>query len=202
MRSAGHVTGGQSLGAAGRSNPTPLSLVRSAGAIAAAVTTAVGLIALVVGAALALQTRHWLHFPFTGLPATPAEAGDIFLHNLRALVSVFSVLLIVQLPFWAGEDAEPGAAHRVLRGAAELVLGAAVLANVTVVGVSLGAYGLRMIEDVAPQAPAELGAYALALALYGKGRSRPLPRATVATVGAVSVALLAVGALLETYVDL
>ena len=53
-----------------------------------------------------------------------------------------------------------------------------------------------------PHGPVELAAYALALALYLQGRRRALPRSHLARVVAVSVALLAIAAGLETFVNI
>ena len=56
-----------------------------------------------------------------------------------------------------------------------MLLGAAVAANVIVIGASFGAYGTRMLRAALPHGPVELAAYSLALALYLQGRRRPLP---------------------------
>ena len=68
-----------------------------------------------------------------------------------------------------------------------------------VVGAAVGGYGTRMVRAMLPHGPVEVAAYALALALYLLGRSRPLPTARLAGTIATSVALLAVAALLETF---
>ena len=51
-----------------------------------------------------------------------------------------------------------------------------------------------------PHGPVELAAYSLAIALYLQDRRRNLPAAYVATVAAACVALLAIAAVLETWV--
>ena len=63
------------------------STVRIAGLLAAGLTIAVCVIALVVSLTFAADARHWLAYPFAGIPARPAEAAAIFLHNLRALAA-------------------------------------------------------------------------------------------------------------------
>ena len=71
-----------------------------------------------------------------------------------------------------------------------------------VIGASLGAYGTRMVRAALPHGPVELAAYSLALALYLQGRDRPLPGRLIVAVVALSVATLALAAILETYVNL
>ncbi len=122
------------------------------------------------------------------------------MHNLSALAAVGGLLLVAQSPYWAGKI-QPGPAHRALRHAGEALLVAAVAANVIVVGVSLGAYGTRMVRAALPHGPLELAAYSLALALYLRARHQPLaPRHTLAIV-ALSISTLALAALLETFVS-
>ena len=69
-----------------------------------------------------------------------------------------------------------------------------------VVGASFGAYGTRMVRAALPHGPVELAAYSLALALYLQGRTRPLPIRHVLAVAALSVSVLALSAVLETFV--
>jgi len=83
----------------------------------------------------------------------------------------------------------------------ELILAGAIVANLLVVGAGLGAYGERMARAELPHGPVELAAYALALALYLQGRKRILPAGHLAKVVAASVALLALAATLETFVN-
>ena len=71
-----------------------------------------------------------------------------------------------------------------------------------VVGASLGAYGTRMVRAALPHGPVELAAYSLALALYLQGRREPLPSRHGRDVGALSIAALALAAVLETFVNL
>ena len=160
--------------------------VRIAGLLAAGLTIAVCVIALVVGLTFAADARHWLAYPFPGIPARPAEAAAIFLHNLRALAAIGGLLLVAQSRRWAGKPA-PGPVHRTLQRAGEAVLAAAVAANVIVVGMSLAAYGSRMARALLPHGPVELGAYSLALTLYLQGRCRRLPIRHVLAISGLSV---------------
>jgi hypothetical protein len=170
-----------------------------AAAVAGALVVATSLTALVVYLAFAASARRWLAFGFTGLPARPAEAANIFRHNICALLAVAGLLVIAQTPYWAGET-QPGRRHRLVRGAGEVLLGGAVAANVAVVGASFGAYGVRMIRAALPHGPLEFGAFSLALGLYLKGRHQPIRFGLMTLVAAVSVTGLALAALLEVYV--
>jgi hypothetical protein len=180
--------------------PSLTATVRLAGAVAAILGVACGAIALTVHVALAAAAHEWLAFPFTGIPARLAIAASIFLHNLRALAAVSGLLLIAQSALW--NTGEPGRASTILRRPGEVLLAAAVAANVVVVGASLGAYGTRMLRATLPHGPLELAAYSLALALYLQGRRRPLPLLLVLLVAALSIAALALAAVLETYVNI
>jgi hypothetical protein len=175
--------------------------VRLAGCVAATLTIACGVIVLVVHLWFAAAARRWLAFPFAGIPARPSTAAIIFSHNLRALAAVCGLLLIAQSAYWSAAGAEPGQAHRMLRGLGEALLGAGVAANLVVIGASFGAYGTRMVRAAVPHGPVELAAYSLALALYVHGRRRRLPPRSVAAVLGLSVLALALAALLETYVN-
>jgi hypothetical protein len=179
--------------------PSLADTIRLAGAVAVILAAACGVIALTVHIAFAAAVRDWLSFPFVGIPARPAIAGAIFLNNLRALAAVGGLLLIAQSAQWRA--GEPGRASTILRRSGEVLLGAAVAANVIVVGASLGAYGTQMLRATLPHGPFELAAYSLALALYLQGRRRPLPLRLVLPVAALSIAALALAAVLETYMN-
>ena len=101
-------------------------------------------------------------------------AVAIFVHNARAILGVFGLLLIAQLA--ARHPGGPGRAQRLILAGGELILAGVIAANVLVVGAGLGAYGERMARAELPHGPVELAAYALALALYLQGRRRALPR--------------------------
>ena len=131
------------------------------------------LIALATRAALAAQARSWLHYTFAGVPARPQTAVGIFANNTRELMAVFGLLLIAQLA--VRRDGRPTRAQLLLRTGGELILSGAIVANMLVVGAAIGGYGTRMVRAMLPHGPVEVAAYALALALYVQGRSRPLP---------------------------
>ena len=170
-----------------------------AAAIAGALIVGTFLIALVVEAGFGANARRWLAFDFAGLPMRPAEAVSVFRHNLGVLLAVAGLLVIAQTPYWAGET-QPGRSHRLVRGAGEMLLAGAVAANVAVVGASFGAYGARMIRAALPHGPLELCGFCLPLGLYIKGRNQPIPVWLLVVVAALSLAGLAIAALLEVYV--
>jgi hypothetical protein len=169
--------------------------------IAAALTIAVGGVALAVRVGFASSARRWLAFPFAGIAPRPVEAARIFLHNLHALAAVGGLLLVAQAPYWTARTASPGAFQRLLRRLGEALLGAAIAANVIVIGAGLGAYGARLVRAVLPHGPLEVVAYALALALYTEGRQRPLSARHLLAVSALSGFALALAAVLETFVN-
>jgi Stage II sporulation protein M len=181
--------------------PTIAETARLVASTAGVITIAVFLIALVVRAGFAASARRWLAFPFTGIPASPGEAASIFIHNLRALAAVWGMLLIARSGYSPACNGQPGVVHQTLRRLGEALLGAAVAANVIVVGASFGAYGTRMVWAALPHGPLELAAYSLSLSLYLQGRSRPLPIRHVLAVAALSISVLALAAVLETFVS-
>ena len=182
--------------------PTIAETAQLAASTAGVITIAVLLIAVVVRAGFAAGARRWLAFPFTGIPASPAEAAGIFIHNLRALAAVWGMLIIARSGYSAARNGQPGVVHRTLRRLGEALLGIVVAANVIVVGGSFGAYGTRMVRAALPHGPVELAAYSLALALYLQGRNRPLPLRHVLAMAALSISVLGLAALLETFVNL
>ena len=146
------------------------------------------LIAAVTRVAFAApRPRGWLGYRFPGVPARPDIAVLIFEHNLLALLGVLGVLLIAQIAARASD--RPGPIQRAVHVCAEVSLAAGIAANTLVVGVAIGAYGLRMVRAVLPHGPIELAAYTLAIALYLHGRRRALPARQIAATIATSLAL-------------
>lgn len=178
----------------------PTGTVRLTATVAMLTLAAAVIVAALVDVALAGQARAWLGYRFRGLPPRPNIAMAIFVHNARAILGVFGLLLIAQLA--ARRPGGVGRAQRLILAGGELILAGVIAANVLVVGAGLGGYGLRMARAELPHGPVELAAYALALALYLQGRRRALPRSHLARVVALSVALLAIAAGLETFVNI
>jgi hypothetical protein len=178
---------------------TVIEIARLTASVAMLALAGVLLVAVVVDLALAGQARTSLDYGFRGLPARPDVAAWIFFHNARAIGGVFGLLLVAQLAARRCEG--PGPAQRLILAGGELILAGVIAANVLVVGAGLGAYGARMARAELPHGPVELAAYALALGLYLQGRRRALPARHLARVVAASVALLALAAALETFVN-
>lgn len=178
----------------------PSNVPALAGLIAATLTAGVLVIALLTGVVLADQASSWLEYRFPGVPAHAGEAVLIFEHNLTALLGVLGLFLIAQIA--ARRPDGPGPVQRAVQVCAELSVAAAIAANTLVVGVSLGAYGTRMLRAMLPHGPVELAAYTLTIALYLHGRRQALPARQIAATIATSVTLLAVAAVLETFVTL
>jgi hypothetical protein len=152
-----------------------------------------------VRVALTAKARGWLGYSFPGVPARADVALGIFAHNSRAILGVFGLLLIAQTA--ARATGGPGPVLRIIRAGGELTLASVIAANGLVVGLALGAYGVRMAKAMLPHGPVELAAYSLALALYLQGRKRALPVPHVVKVAVTSVALLALAAALETFMN-
>ena len=151
----------------------------------------------VVAMAAPVQARGWLGFTFPGLAARPAVAVGILAHNLRSLSGVFVLLIFARLAPRAPDKRTARLGVRL----GELILAGAITANVVVVAAALGAYRERMVMALMPHGPVELAAYSLAIALYLQDRRRNLPAAYVAKVAVACVALLAIAAVLETWVS-
>jgi hypothetical protein len=169
--------------------------------IAGALTLAVLVIGLGVDIAAIAPARRLLAFQFRGVPAEPAVAATVFVHNLHALLAIGGALLVAQMAYVESRTAAPGRTQWMLRCACEAALAGGVAANVMVIGVSFGAYGTSMTRATLPHGPVELAAYSLALALYFQGRDRVLPARHVLAVGVLSTFLLAAAAALETFVN-
>lgn len=197
-----HVALKRSAARIGPREPSLFETVRLASALAIVLTLACGLIAAVVHAGFAAQARRGLAFPFTGIPARPDVAAGIFLHNLHALAAVGGMILITQSAQWTASVDAPARLSGTARRLGEVLLGGAIAANLIIVGASFGAYGTRMLRAALPHGPLELAAYSLALAVYRQGRTRALPARHLLTIVTLSVATLALGAVLETYVNL
>ena len=187
---------------AASAEPSVEATARLAVRIAGALTGAV----LAIGIAVHLASAGWagrlLAFHFPGVPAQPAAAATVFLHNLHALLAIGGALLVAQAPYLVSPAARPGPIHLTLQRACDAVLAGGVAANAIVIGASFGAYGMRMVRAALPHGPVELAAYSLALALYIQGRRQQLPVRHMLAVATLSTSALAVAALLETFVNI
>jgi Stage II sporulation protein M len=174
---------------------------RAAMTVAGVLSAITVTVALAVRLAFAPEARRALAFQFAGVAPRLETALSIFANNARLLTAVFAALAITQSPWVAVTPASRAALGYVLLAAADTVLALSVALNTLVVGAALGAYGARMVFAMLPHGPVELATYALALALYLRGRRHRVPARHIAAVGAACTAGLALAALLETFVS-
>jgi hypothetical protein len=175
-------------------------LARLTVAVSAIATAGTLMVAAAVHIVMATPARNWLGYTFRGVPARLDVAIGIFANNGRVILGVLGLLLVDQIN--ARTTGGPTPIQRVLMTGGELILTGVAAANMLVVGAALGAYGQRMVKAVLPHGPIELAAYSLVVGLYVEGRRRPLRAAHLTKVTLTSLALLAVAALLETFVTL
>jgi hypothetical protein len=181
----------------GTTPPARRGTIALTGRVAAAILAMIAISAAIVRATAAAATRDWLGYPFSGLPARPDEALAIFLHNTRALLGPLGLLLIAQA---AARAPSPARLQGAIRAAGEILLAGVIAANAVLVGVSVGAYGMRMVRAMLPHGVVELAAFSVAIAVYLQGRRRPLPARHVLPATAAGTVLLAAAATLETFV--
>jgi hypothetical protein len=179
--------------------------VRGTLVVAGVLTVLTLVVAAVVGAACAADARAALGFGFPGVTPRLGEATSIFINNSRLAVAVCAAAAVTQLRWrtdaeqWT--DARDSArALRVLGCAVDAALALAAAGNLAVVGASLGAYGATMLRAMLPHGPVELVAYCVLLRLHQRSRRGPVPAAGWVASIATAAALLAVAALLETFV--
>ena len=179
--------------------PERYGLARLTATVGATATAGSMLVAGAVRVAMGAPVRERLGYTFRGVPARPDVAIGIFAHNLRAILGVFGLLLVAQIASRATGGA--GRAQRVTIMVGEGILAGVASANVLVVGAALGA--LRPADGpsgAAPWADRARRLLARARSLPRRAGDEPCPAAHVAKVAAISVALLALAAALETFV--
>jgi hypothetical protein len=145
---------------------------------------------LVVVTGLADDARGALAFGFGGVDRSLAEAMRIAIHNAKFAGGMLLCAAIAPLiPKWA-------------LLITDVALTTLLAFNAGAVGLAFGAYGQRAIAATAPHLPLELAGLSLAGGAYVHARRQPLsPQAIAAVAGAAGV-LLALAALLETYVSM
>jgi hypothetical protein len=170
--------------------------------VAGAVVVATLAIALVVGVALAPAARGWLHFGFAGVKPDARDALLIFANNCKLAAVPIVAGLMIQLRRQAQLDAQRRLAAFLgaIENGCALALAGAVIINLALVGASLGAYGSRMARAILPHGPFELAAYSTSLGFYLRLRREAVPAAGWAASAILVVGLLAVAAVLETFV--
>jgi hypothetical protein len=144
------------------------------------------------------QARHALGYGFAHVPRAPDQALSIFTNNVWILLVPLAMTLIVQARF----EVERRTRRRAYVALCDLVALTPVLINALTIGMSLGAYGWRMVLSMLPAGPVELTAFALAASVYMRSRRAAITRGAIAGVAGtatLSLALLLAAALLETY---
>ena len=155
-------------------------------------SAAVMLVAACAGAVVAVagvadDARRALRFDFAGVERTPAAVLPIALQNARLVAAALVCAAVVpRLP-------QPA------RLIADVVLAVVLVANASLLGVALGAYGARL---AGPHLPVELAALSLAGAAYMHARRHPVGVVALALVAVTCTLLLVIAAALETYATL
>ena len=163
------------------------SLVREIAAAAASLWLLTIVPAIVVGALPGASDalRNRLAFALTPHEGSTPELLGIAETNAR-------VVLVIALGAWARSRA-PG-----LHLASDLLIGVIVAVNAVLVGVAVGAYGASALPWLV-HLPLEWTALALVLGLHRVGRRRTIRARGCVLVTAVALALVGLGALVETY---
>jgi hypothetical protein len=185
-------------------SPTLAEDLRRALILTVLATAATAVAAVIVHSACAASARALLGYRFPGVPAEPAEAWSIFAHNLRKLAGIYGLALVLQAP-WL--DAQRTAAdrprwHPALATVCDLGVAGALAGTFTAVILGLGGYGAQMGRALLPHGPLEVSAFALAIMVYLAAREGPVDRRRAATLATASIVLLALAAVLETFVPL
>jgi hypothetical protein len=174
----------------------PRSLARVVG-IAGTVT---GVIAAIVAITAAAHARRWLGFGFAGVPPRVGEVGAILLDNSRFVLGLGAAAWVAQLK--VRRQAEPSGSGTLLAGiahAVDVIVLLAVLFNVTLVGLAVGAYGWRTVVALLPHGPFEVAAFGIAANLFLNARRHPLSGREWLAAGLTSFGLLTLAAVLETF---
>jgi hypothetical protein len=179
----------------------PPGIVADAARRAAVLLALTALVAGAVALAAADVVADALRFPFSGIPKHLGEALDILLSNACLLGVALGLSVVVQGLGRYDRQAPVGPSGRAVAALCDFTLAVLVAANLLVVGGAVGAYGWRMVKALLPHGPLELAAFALALALYDRARRGPLGLRGAATTAALAALLLALAALVETYVE-
>ena len=83
-----------------------------------------------------------------------------------------------------------------------MALGTLLAFNAGAVGIAFGAYGQRAIAATAPHLPLEFAGLSLAGGAYLHARRQPLSPPAIAAIAGACALLLAIAALIETYVSM
>jgi hypothetical protein len=166
------------------------SLSRQAAQVAVAtlaLAAATVLLARALGAAAA--ARGLLGLRFDEPVREPGAALEVAATNLRLLAACLIAAAAVRL-------------RSQLRPLLDGILGGLLALNAIIIGLAAAGYGGRLLASLAAHGPPELAAFALAGGGYLTARGGELSTGGFAAIAAAAVALIAVAAVLETYVQL
>jgi hypothetical protein len=135
------------------------------------------------------ETRQQLGFPFDGPTHQTRDALESAATNGRLAAAALLAAWIV-------------GSHRRLRLPLDVTLALVLVLNTTALGMALGAYGSRLLADIALHGPLELAAFSLAGGAYLAARAGGLGAGRLAVAAGGAVVLVAAGAALETYVQI
>ena len=166
------------------------SLSRQAAQVAVAALALAAATALLVGAlGQRAAARGLLGLRFDEPAREPRAALEVAATNLRLLAACLIAAAAVRL-------------RSQLRPLLDGILGGLLAVNAIVIGLAAAGYGERLLASLAAHGPPELAAFALAGGGYLAARAGELSTGGFAAVAAAAVALIAVAAVLETYVQL
>ena len=135
------------------------------------------------------ELREQLGFRFAGPRREARDALESAATNMRLAAAPLLAAWVV-------------GSHRRLRLPLDVTLALVLLLNTTAVGMALGAYGPRLLAEVALHGPLELAAFSLAGGGYLAARAGELGTGRLAIATGMAAVLVAAGAALETYVQI
>jgi hypothetical protein len=165
---------------------------RRAAWLAGGMVVAAAIVAVGITAFAAAPIRHWLDFPFGGIPPHVSQIVAVLANNLRLLGGLLAASVMAQLALRANT---PGT--RVLAMVCDAIIVLACANHVFLVGATIGGYGTRGLDALLPHGPIELAAYSLALSLYVACRRERMAPARALTIAGLSAVVLTIAAVVE-----
>ena len=171
-----------------RSTAISIAAAATACGLAAACNVAAASL-IVVATGLSGDARRALGFGFDGVDHTTTEAARIALHNTTYAAGTLLCALVVP---WLSARA---------RQLTSCLLATLLVLNAAAIGIAFGAYRWRAITATAPHLPLEYAGLSLAGGAYLHACRHSLTRRALIMTAGLCTLLLAVAALVETYVS-